>query len=36
MENEAIDLIIRKAKGAMRDALSILDQVISYDTKPIS
>lgn len=33
MENEAIDLIIRKAKGAMRDALSILDQVISYDTK---
>ena len=33
MENEAIDLIIRKAKGAMRDALSILDQVLSYDTK---
>lgn len=33
MENEAIDLIIRKAKGAMRDALSIMDQVLSYDTK---
>lgn len=33
MENEAIDLIIRKANGAMRDALSILDQVISYDSK---
>lgn len=31
MENEAIDLIIRKAKGAMRDALSILDQVLSFD-----
>ena len=31
MENEAIDLIIRKAKGAMRDALSILDQVLSFN-----
>lgn len=31
MENEAIELIIRKAKGAMRDALSILDQVLSFD-----
>ena len=31
MENEAIDLIIRKAMGAMRDALSILDQVLSFD-----
>lgn len=31
MENEAIDLIIRKASGAMRDALSILDQVLSFD-----
>src|SRR5699024_6669639 len=31
MENDAIDLIIRKAKGAMRDALSILDQVLSFD-----
>ena len=33
MENEAIDLIITKAKGAMRDALSILDQVLSFDKK---
>lgn len=33
MENEAIDLIIRKAKGAMRDALSILDQVLSFNNK---
>ena len=33
MENEAIDLIIRKAKGAMRDALSILEQVISYNNE---
>ncbi len=31
MENEAVDLIIRKAKGAMRDALSILDQVLSFN-----
>lgn len=30
MDNEAIDLIIKKANGAMRDALSILDQVLSY------
>ncbi|MDD7464418.1 MAG: DNA polymerase III subunit gamma/tau [Anaerococcus sp.] len=29
MEEAAKDLIIRNAKGAMRDALSILDQVIS-------
>lgn len=29
MENEAIKLIIKKANGAMRDALSILDQVLS-------
>ena len=29
MENEAIRLIIKKANGAMRDALSILDQVLS-------
>ncbi|EEI87233.1 DNA polymerase III, subunit gamma and tau [Anaerococcus lactolyticus ATCC 51172] len=33
MENEAIDLIITKAKGAMRDALSILDQVLSFNKK---
>ena len=31
MEKEAIDLIINKANGAMRDALSILDQVISLE-----
>ncbi|MDO5047706.1 MAG: DNA polymerase III subunit gamma/tau [Anaerococcus sp.] len=36
MESEAIDLIIRKAKGAMRDALSILDQVISSTSKSYS
>lgn len=30
MDNEAIALIIKKANGAMRDALSILDQVLSY------
>ncbi|MCI7239101.1 MAG: DNA polymerase III subunit gamma/tau [Anaerococcus sp.] len=36
MENEAIDLIIRKAKGAMRDALSILDQVISTEESSYS
>ena len=30
IDNEAIDLIIKKANGAMRDALSILDQVVSY------
>ncbi len=31
IEKEAIDLIIKKANGAMRDALSILDQVISLE-----
>ena len=31
MENEAIRLIIKKANGAMRDALSILDQVLSLE-----
>lgn len=31
MENEAIKLIIKKANGAMRDALSILDQVLSLE-----
>ncbi len=30
IENEAIELIIKKANGAMRDALSILDQVVSF------
>ncbi|WP_295884880.1 DNA polymerase III subunit gamma/tau [uncultured Anaerococcus sp.] len=33
IDNEAIDLIIKKANGAMRDALSILDQVVSYGDK---
>lgn len=33
IDNEAIDLIIKKANGAMRDALSILDQVVSYGEK---
>ena len=31
MENEAIDLVIKKANGAMRDALSILDQILSLE-----
>ena len=31
MEQEAKELIVKKAKGAMRDALSILDQVLSID-----
>lgn len=31
IEKEAIDLIIKKANGAMRDALSILDQVLSFE-----
>lgn len=33
IDNESIDLIIKKANGAMRDALSILDQVVSYGEK---
>lgn len=31
IEQEAKKLIVKKAKGAMRDALSILDQVLSID-----
>lgn len=31
MRDDAKDLIVKKAKGAMRDALSILDQVLSID-----
>lgn len=31
IEREAKELIVKKAKGAMRDALSILDQVLSID-----
>ncbi len=33
IEKEAIDLIIKKANGAMRDALSILDQVLSFENE---
>ncbi|WP_394271462.1 DNA polymerase III subunit gamma/tau [Anaerococcus nagyae] len=36
IENEAIELIIKKANGAMRDALSILDQVVSFGTDSYS
>ncbi|MDU3687910.1 MAG: DNA polymerase III subunit gamma/tau [Anaerococcus hydrogenalis] len=31
MRDEAKDLIVKKSKGAMRDALSILDQVLSIE-----
>ncbi|MDU5913036.1 MAG: DNA polymerase III subunit gamma/tau [Anaerococcus vaginalis] len=31
MQEEGKDLIVKKAKGAMRDALSILDQVLSLE-----
>ncbi|KXA00082.1 DNA polymerase III, subunit gamma and tau [Anaerococcus hydrogenalis] len=31
MQEEGKDLIVKKAKGAMRDALSILDQVLSIE-----
>lgn len=31
MRDDAKDLIVKKAKGAMRDALSILDQVLSIE-----
>lgn len=33
MDDEAKELIVSKAKGAMRDALSILDQVLSINLK---
>ncbi|MFO3716297.1 DNA polymerase III subunit gamma/tau [Anaerococcus cruorum] len=33
MDGEAVELIIKKANGAMRDALSILDQVVSFGEK---
>ena len=36
MGNEAIRLIIKKANGAMRDALSILDQVLSLEKNSYS
>lgn len=36
MQDEAKDLIVKKAKGAMRDALSILDQVLSIEKEYFS
>ncbi|NVF10471.1 DNA polymerase III subunit gamma/tau [Anaerococcus sp. AGMB00486] len=33
MDNEAKELVVAKASGAMRDALSILDQVLSINKK---
>lgn len=36
MNDEAKDLIVAKASGAMRDALSILDQVLSIDKNDFS
>lgn len=36
MQVEAKDLIVKKAKGAMRDALSILDQVLSIEKEDFS
>ncbi len=36
MQDEAEELIVKKAKGAMRDALSILDQVLSIEKEYFS
>lgn len=36
MDDDAIELIANKADGAMRDALSILDQVLSIEKKNIT
>lgn len=36
MDNDAIELIANKADGAMRDALSILDQVLSIEKENIT
>ena len=36
MQDEAKELIVKKAKGAMRDALSILDQVLSIEKEYFS
>lgn len=36
MQEEGKDLIVKKAKGAMRDALSILDQVLSIEKEYFS
>jgi DNA polymerase-3 subunit gamma/tau len=35
-ESEALDVIARKADGAMRDALSIFDQIVSFSGKEIT
>lgn len=36
VENEALNVIAQKADGAMRDALSIFDQVVSFSGKKIT
>jgi len=36
IEPEALNIIAQKADGAMRDALSIFDQIVSYSGKTIS
>ncbi len=36
IENEALNVIAQKADGAMRDALSIFDQIVSFSGKSIS
>ncbi len=35
-ENDALDYVIKSAEGGMRDALSILDQVIAYSENKIT
>lgn len=35
-ESEALDIIANKADGAMRDALSIFDRILSYNNKEIT
>ena len=36
IENEALNVIAQKADGAMRDALSIFDQIVSFSGKEIT
>ena len=36
VENEGLNIIAQKADGAMRDALSIFDQIVSYSGKSIT
>jgi len=36
IENEALNVIAQKADGAMRDALSIFDQIVSFSGKSIT